>query len=292
LASKTKPKVIYTPHAFGFMMQSSAWKRALFSELETRLSLVADAIVCGSDYEQRAAIEAGIPPDRLHRIYNGIAIRDTSARAQIVRETGPLRLLFVGRFDRQKGLDVLLNAMSQLPPDMFSLVVVGAPVQDGAVDQPRLPNVEYIGWLPHDELSRFYAEADVLVMPSRWESFGLVAVEAHSHGVPVVATRCCSLPEIVEHKRSGLLFDVDDSAGLANLLLSTPRAHWREMGRAGRQNVEKSFVDAKMLHETDELYRIVLSGRSVRTFAARIASGQRRQRPVLDERHRARLGGL
>jgi glycosyltransferase involved in cell wall biosynthesis len=292
LASKTKPKVIYTPHAFGFMMQSSAWKRALFSELETHLSLVADAIICGSDYEQRAAIEAGIPPDRLHRIYNGIAIPDMSATAQIVRETGPLRLLFVGRFDRQKGLDVLLNAMSQLPPDMFWLVVVGAPVQDGAVDQPRLPNVKYLGWLPHDELSRFYVEADVLVMPSRWESFGLVAVEAHSHGVPVVAARCCSLPEIVEHKTSGLLFDVDDSAGLANLLLSTPRAHWREMGRAGRQNVEKSFVDVKMLHETDELYRNVLSGRSARTFAARIASGRRRQRSAPDERHRARLRGL
>src|SRR5262249_43866670 len=178
LATRTKPKVIYTPHAFAFIMQGSALKRALFSKLEARLSRVADAIVCGSNYEQRAAIEAGIPPDRLHRIYNGIALPNVSARARINREIGPLRLLFVGRFDRQKGLDVLLSAMSQLPAELFRLVVVGAPVQDAAAfDQPQLPNVEYMGWVPHDDLSRFYAEADVLVMPSRWESFGLDAVE-------------------------------------------------------------------------------------------------------------------
>jgi glycosyltransferase involved in cell wall biosynthesis len=257
---RKRPKIVYTPHAFAFMMQGSKWKRTAFSILEAGLSRFADAIICGSDFEQKAALVAGVRADRLHRIYNGIALPDVAARVPTSPTAGPLKLLFVGRFDRQKGLDVLLKAMAKLPTDMFRLVVVGATVvNDDVASRPRLPNVEYVGWVPHDALAPIYADADVLVMPSRWESFGLVAAEAHGHGVPVVAARSCSLPEIVHHNRTGFLFDVDDSDELANLLRSTPRARWRELGTAGRKNVEQHFVDTNMLHQTDELYRRLLS---------------------------------
>ena len=53
-----------------------------------------------------------------------------------------------------------------------------------------------------------FSNADLLIMPSRWEAFGLVAVEAQSYGLPVLASRCASLPEVVLDGKSGLLFDV------------------------------------------------------------------------------------
>src|SRR5262249_19129155 len=116
-----------------------------------------------------------------------------------------------------------------------------------------------LGWVPHDALGPIYADADVLVMPSRWEGFSMVALEALGHGVPLVAARACSLPEIVQHNRTGLLFDVDDSDQLASLLCWTPPGRWRELGQAGRKSIEQYFLDTRMLEQTDALYRRVLS---------------------------------
>lgn len=263
-----KPKIVYTPHAFAFTMPDLKWKRAVFSVLEAQLSRFCDAIICISDFEQKAALAAGIRADRLHRIYNGIALPQLPATHTTRPAGGPLKLLFVGRLDRQKGVDVLLDAMTKLPTNMFRLVVVGATVSNGGIaSHRRLPNVEYMGWVPHDALGPIYANADVLVMPSRWEGFGLVAVEAQSRGVPVVAARSCSLPELVQHDRTGLLFDLDNSDELANLLRSTPRARWRELGQAGRKSVEQHFVDTRMLEQTDALYQRILSATPVRRAA-------------------------
>jgi glycosyltransferase involved in cell wall biosynthesis len=267
---RTSPKVVYTPHAFPFVMQCGPLKKRLFGFVEARLARLTDAIICVSDFEREAAVSAGIRVDRLHRIYNGVPLPRSSAKPRAERGAGPLKLLFVGRFDRQKGLDVLLDAMAKLPPDQFKLTVVGAAVND-AIGQPQLSNVDYQGWVRHDQLGSYYADADVLVMPSRWEGFALVPLEALSYGVPVVATRCCSMPEVIEHGKTGLLFDVDDSCDLASLLSETPRQQWLEMGSVGKQRVEAHFTGAKMQAVTLELYQTILaqSRRETGSYALR-----------------------
>jgi glycosyltransferase involved in cell wall biosynthesis len=258
----SRPAIVYTPHAFPFMMASEGWKRQSYRLAEAGLSRLADAVVCVSDFELEAGLKAGLKPDRLRRIYNGVnTVAGASLRPRPTGSERPLQLLFVGRLDRQKGFDVLLQAMQKLPTGRFHLTVVGAGVKQ-STREAVAPNIEYAGWVAPSDVGAFYDRADVVVVPSRWEGFAMVPLEALSRGAAVVATRCCSMPELISHNETGLLFDVDDADTLARLLRETPIARWHAMAQAGRRRVETEFSNELMQGRTVELYQTLLPARS------------------------------
>jgi D-inositol-3-phosphate glycosyltransferase len=127
-------------------------------------------------------------------------------------------LLFVGRIQPLKGLPVAVGALAALGRPDAELVVVGGP--SGAEGEAELAGVQAearrlgvadrIRWVPaqpHHLLSTYYRAADVVLVPSRSESFGLVALEAAACGVPVVATAVGGLLTLVEDGKTGLLVD-------------------------------------------------------------------------------------
>lgn len=268
----SRPAIVYTPHAFPFLMTTSAWQQKTYRVAEAALSRFAEAVVCVSDFELKAGLAAGLRADRLRRIYNGVRkVPGSGLRNGHGPTEQPLRMLFVGRLDRQKGFDVLLRAMAQLPADRFHLTVVGAGVVQASVSTAT--NCDYAGWVAPDDVGRYYAEADVVVVPSRWEGFAMVPLEALSRGTAVVASRCCSMPELISHNETGLLFDIDDADALASLLRNTPRSRWHAMGQAGRRRVEAEFSIDLMHTKMLELYREVVTARAPapRTVAVEIA---------------------
>jgi D-inositol-3-phosphate glycosyltransferase len=142
--------------------------------------------------------------------------------------------LFAGRLEPLKGAQILLDAASQLrlAPEFADLAVViaGDDSGDGAAnlrggERRRLErhaariglgdHVRFVGAVPHEELAMYYALADVCVVPSLTESFGLVALEAQALGAPVVAASVGGLREIVEDGVTGYLVDGHDSADYA-----------------------------------------------------------------------------
>ena len=124
-------------------------------------------------------------------------------------------LLYVGRLEPIKGLDVLLHTMASIeaPRTVQLLVAGGGDAQDeGYLRMKRLTRelaiedrVDFLGSLDHDLLPLYYQAADVCVVPSYYESFGLVAMEAMACGTPVVASRVPGLQAIVRDNRSGYL---------------------------------------------------------------------------------------
>ncbi|MEO7221440.1 MAG: glycosyltransferase, partial [Devosia sp.] len=102
------------------------------------------------------------------------------------------------------------------------------------------------------------AAADVVVVPSRWEGFGLVAIEAMREGKPVIAHDVGGLPEIVSDHETGLLFSPLDAATLAAVLGSLDKQQLRAMGKAARRRFEAHFTDRAMHTATDQIYRRVL----------------------------------
>ena len=155
-------------------------------------------------------------------------------------------LLFVGRIQPLKGLDVAIGALAALDRPDAELVAVGGPSgTDGPAELARvtelardlgvLHQVRFVPAQPHHLLSTWYRAADVVLVPSRSESFGLVALEAAACGVPVVAAAVGGLRTLVDHGRTGFLIegrDPQDYAASVELLLDDPSLA-AEMGRAG-----------------------------------------------------------
>jgi D-inositol-3-phosphate glycosyltransferase len=148
---------------------------------------------------------------------------------------GPV-LLFVGRIQPLKGLDVAVRALADLRrPDARLVVVGGASGADGAAEIDRIDKLaadlgvadqlRHVEPVPHHLLSTYYRAADLVLVPSRSESFGLVALEAAACGTPVVAAAVGGLRTLVEHGRTGFLVEGRDPsvfASYAEQILDSP----------------------------------------------------------------------
>jgi D-inositol-3-phosphate glycosyltransferase len=167
-----------------------------------------------------------VPPGVDHAFFSpGDATGARFALQHLHLGPGPI-LLFVGRIQPLKGLDVAVRALAALRrPDATLVVVGGASGADGAAEVDRIDKlvaevgvsdqVRFVDPVPHHLLSTYYRAADVVLVPSRSESFGLVALEAAACGTPVVAAAVGGLRTLVEHGRTGFLVEGRDPAVFA-----------------------------------------------------------------------------
>lgn len=164
---------------------------------------------------------------------------DTSAVAAlppVPAAPRPLRLGACGRYVRQKGFDVLVAAMRRVPPEVARLELAGygpdrPALQDAAGD---LPHVRIGG--PVSSRAAFLAGIDAVVIPSRWEVFGMAAAEARAAGRPVIAARTDGLVEQVDPSW-GVLIAPEDPDGLAEAIRALAGRNLTTMGEAGRQSM-------------------------------------------------------
>jgi glycosyltransferase involved in cell wall biosynthesis len=185
-------------------------------------------------------------------------------------------VLFVGRLEKRKGFDVLLRSLKRVFDDglPFRAIVAGMDTPNNelpggrtrvcdwfqaqfANDDAFRDRVDFLGEVSDEQLSRLYAGADILVVPSRYESFGLVAVEGLSHGLPTIVSDGGALGEIVEDGISGLHFKNEDDASLAEKLraLLTDAKLRKEFGRAAKFRFESEFSIDVCLRNTEAYYR-------------------------------------
>lgn len=154
----------------------------------------------------------------------------TEARTRLGIDPAIPLVLFAGRIQPLKGIDIAIEALARSTADPAPhLLVIGGPSgSDGYRELVALreltttlhvdDRVEFIAPQPHDQLAGYYRAADVLVMPSRSESFGLVAAEAQACGLPVVAASVGGLPFVVHHEASGLLVGSHEAADYARAI--------------------------------------------------------------------------
>ena len=215
----------------------------------------ADRLLASSDAEvshlidlygaDPARIEV-VPPGVDHAFFSPARTPEArgAARAALGLADGPV-MLFVGRIQPLKRLDLAIAALAAMRRTDAQLVVVGGPSgPDGDAEADRVRDlvralgvadrVRFVPPQPHHLLSSWYRAADVVVVPSRSESFGLVALEAAACGTPVVAAAVGGLTSIVRDGRTGVLVDGADPAVWAahlDRLLDHPDQA-RSLGRA------------------------------------------------------------
>jgi len=263
LFRRKQPAIVFCAHGWSFEMEMSHWRQALYAKIEKWLSLGTDAIVNISMSDHRASLAAGLDESRCVYIPNGIDFVGTNTGDDsVAMERDVINLLFVGRFDRQKGIDLLMDAMAKLLGQPIRLFVVGESVLGGADVVPS-ENVEFLGWRSRDRLRSLFAQADAVVMPSRWEGFGMVAIEAMCCGTAVIASDRGALPEIVRHGETGLIFGQEDPDDLVHMLTALDRTVLERMGEAGQRRYRKFYTARVMNERLEILYRLLADGRGL-----------------------------
>lgn len=237
-----RAKVIYCPHGWAWDRPMSQVARYCTQLIERVLSYLSTTVVCISEHERRGAIEAGIPTKKLTVVLNGVATQAPSPQEVCVRwPDSDIRLLFVGRFDHQKGVDLLCNALEQLGTKVSAVLAGGSVLADeGTFSLPS--NAVSVGWIAPAQLETLLSQADVLVMPSRWEGFGLTATEAMRAALPVIATRVGGLPEIVLDGTTGVLIESESAEAICRAVLSLDKNLLSAMGDAGRKRFHDKFT--------------------------------------------------
>jgi D-inositol-3-phosphate glycosyltransferase len=248
------------------------------SAAEARLVAAADRLVSGSVAEARDLMRLyGASRNRICVAQPGVDLRVLHPR-----DTGALRdelaldshrvLLFAGRLEPLKGADTLLGAVAQLCEeerfDDVITLVIGEDSGDGSLDggeRRRLEavagghglqaRVRFLGAIEHENLADYYALADICVVPSRTETFGLVALEAQALGTPVVASAVGGLTEIIADGETGILVADRHPQAFAEAIASLlDDASLRErMGEAARVRAA-TFTWARAVERIAAIY--------------------------------------
>lgn len=191
-------------------------------------------------------------------IYNGVDVNRFTPGASSQCNTKKFRVLFSGNLTRRKGAYWLPSIAKQLQKNVHIFYTQGLRTKRSLASAS---NLQPLGAVPFKDMPNQYRQMDVLLMPSVREGFGLVIAEAMACGLPVVASNCSAIPELVDNGKGGFLCPVGDVNAFAekiNLLSESPKLR-REMGEYNRAKIEKMFTLDRMAVEYQELFENVLS---------------------------------
>jgi glycosyltransferase involved in cell wall biosynthesis len=191
-------------------------------QLDSEIAL-ADHILVPSTFVKRTFLESGVPADRIHvtplgATFDELASPSAIERPIAVADTPPLNLLFAGQVNQRKGISYLLRAMDTFPLGTLQLVLAGplAPGIRGRLEARA--DVIIAGTMQKSELGDLYRAADLLVLPSLADGFGLVAIEAMACGLPCIVTPNTFGSDVITHEVDGFIVPARDSESLAATL--------------------------------------------------------------------------
>jgi glycosyltransferase involved in cell wall biosynthesis len=200
-----------------------------------------DIVICPSHFLMNKFKEYGFDMRKAEYLLYGIKQPSPEQRQMAIqkRQDGKLRVGYIGQIKIHKGVELITNAVMPLLDADYSLTLNLWGTKKGADDygselEAQTAGYEGIKWsgaYNADQLWDVLSEFDVLVVPSRWyENSPTVILEAFAMGIPVIATRLGSMPELVKHEECGLLFEKDNTEDLRaqiKRLLDEPDLLWR-----------------------------------------------------------------
>lgn len=248
-------RIVYNAHGWAFLRDTAGWKKKIYALVERVLACRTDVIINVSGYEYNAAQEAGIPGNKLRLIYSGIS----SVKSNMTAIHFPKRcinLLFVGRFDAQKGIDYLLNVFKKCHRNDIHLTVIGDNVVGDSkkVNMVNTDKITFCGWVPREQLAGYYKGCDAVILPSRWEAFGLVGVEAMKYGKPIIVSNRGALPELINEEENGFIFDFDHPGSLIQILDNLNKDGLSQMGKKAETIFQDKYTSNQVLEKTFQVY--------------------------------------
>lgn len=258
-----KTPAIYCAHCWAIAtIDAESWKGRMVRAIEGTFCGLADFVVNVSENEAAIAQRFGYL-GRHVVVVQAVRPPDADARTDLFARQAEddVHLLFVGRFDRQKGLDLLLSAFARAKAlnRCLHLHLVGGAVRDGST--PELSDgVTNHGWAGPGEIDTLYRSADALIVPSRWEGMPLVVLEALRNGTPVFASTGCGMGDFLARHKCGASFEIDGDP-LADLLAGLNVCDLARMRPGALDAFERNFTIARFTKDMAGHIRDLTEGR-------------------------------
>ena len=222
-------------------------------------------VIACSNYEKEGMMKMGVHPSKIHLIPMGINCDewencDGERFRRKYNLTGKRLILFVGTKGYNKGAIHLLEAVGRITKDMGDVILVSLGLPTGEWKRKRsiLSNAHLLdlGYVSEEEKRDAFDACNLFAMPSRYDSFGIVYLEAWQCAKPVIGAKVGAIPEVIEEGKDGLLVefgDVDQLASAIISLLNNPDL-CREMGEAGRNKVINKLNWEKNVSLIEKVY--------------------------------------
>jgi glycosyltransferase involved in cell wall biosynthesis len=256
--------VIHTVHGISFYKSQSLFKKIFFYFLEVFATFFCDYIVLVNKYYSK--YYRWIPFIKFITIYNGL-IFDNCPKIVLNNNNKLKRLLFLGRFEKQKDPMTLLmaiNLIKNLNKNLYNKIEVKM-FGEGNLENDCKEfiiknnlNISLSSWTK-DKWSEF-SKSDILCMPSLHEAFGLVFVEAGYCQIPIISTNVEGIPEVVVNGKSGLLCEPKNPRLLAKNIIKIleDSEYGKSLGKFGYEYVRNKFDFSSSLAEYHNLYQNLL----------------------------------
>ncbi|MDB5280363.1 MAG: hypothetical protein JWR61_5318 [Ferruginibacter sp.] len=192
-------------------------------QILTELAGLSDTIISLTRWYQHILQENGVPANKIQYLPQGL--KESPVVAEHTPASVPVKLVFVGRVSKYKGVHLLIEAMQQLPPDKISLNIFGPVTEDEYAVQCRsysknMKNVYWMGSIPSEAVVTMLGGYDLLCLPSTFSEMSpLVIQEAFAAGIPVLASNVYGNAEQVQDGMNGWLFDFKSVASLTEKLM-------------------------------------------------------------------------
>lgn len=257
------PRLVYTVHGFLHTWDAQSLRDRAIDRTERLLSRWTDALLFQSAEDHTRAQAAGYR-GRLEYLGNGVP--DELFEGEVARgRSGPLRVVFVGRLTREKGVGELLEAARRLPDVQWTIVGDALPSDRdsvaGDVERASMSSggrIRWVGMVPPGCVRRHLAEADLLVLPSWREGVPRSVIEAMASGLPVVATAIRGCRELVEPGVNGWLVPPGDADALGDAIRQAyelPAGRLAGMGAMGRAKAWEFHRESEVFERMASVYR-------------------------------------
>lgn len=285
LKARYPVQLVHTYHSLGTVKYQTLTHQPAIAPtrltVEKQILEQADCVIATSPQEQEYLHTLISNKGRVEIIPYGTdleifhTIPKTEARAKLGLHVDEQIVLYVGRFDPRKGIETLVRASAQtkaFAKGQLRLVIVGGscPDQPDGKERNRIEQIVqevgltektlFAGQVKHDMLPFYYAAADVCVIPSHYEPFGLVAIEAMACGTPIIASDVGGLKFTVLSEQTGLRVLPQDIAALAAAIdrLLTHKDWAIQLGTCGSIHVCKQFSWNRVVSQLSDLYQLLL----------------------------------
>jgi glycosyltransferase involved in cell wall biosynthesis len=215
-----------------------------------------DYFLCLSAFQRDLLIKEGLPSDRSTVFPNPMDLPGVEPGGW----RGSDYVAYVGRISPEKDIPTLIEAARGLGDVPFKFA--GSYHRMSEVTKQKPNNCEFLGQLDAEALAQFYCDARMVVFATRcYEGFPTVLLEAMSHGLPVVCSRIGGLPEIVDDRKTGLLYEPGNVAELTEkiLMLWQDPALCRRLGDVGRRKVREEYAADRLLDRLLVIYETVIT---------------------------------